>query len=443
MSEVEVSMNKIYKLPEFKIIEYADCFLAIDVENAKWIVLQNSTQVQILKRFVAGYSIEEVCDEFPDAEELIVSILIQIEAKKIERKNVTSVFSNTKLHLHLTNKCNMRCAHCYMKAGKEYKDELSCEEIKKLLDCFRNKGGTNVSITGGEPVMRKDFLEIIEYADKVGLTISIFSNGVLWDEQLIKKIAGLNVEGVQISVDGYDESSNAIIRGTGFFEKALNTIDLLIKNGVYVKVAVTPAYEVLRHNSEKFIEFSRFLLEKYTDDCIEINYSFFLMEGRNLDKDTIRREKDEYYKMIEKIVLAVHGEYEEDAFVVNLLNHKRDSCGFGGLNVMANGDYYFCDRVPSVNKIGNIRNTCYDDIYEHMKKAEKAGLIDNFKPCSNCELKNICGGGCRAEFFPEFTELIDFSCVDFESIPARKCEEKEHIIQLMINTNERFFEEND
>lgn len=437
--ELEVSMDKKYTLPEFKMVKYAGRYLAIDVEHAKWIVLNSDMQKTLLECLVNGYSLEDIVNQFEDVEEDLMEVLIQIEAKKIESMTTKSVFTNSKLHLHLTNKCNMRCPHCYMNAGEGYKDELSTDEIKELISNFNKVGGTHLSITGGEPVVRSDFSEIVEYADSLGMTISVFSNGTLWSDELIEKIAKCNVEGVQISLDGYDEESNSVVRGKGFFDKAMSTIDALIKKGIYVKIAVTPTYEVVKENYQKYIDFSKQLIQKYTEDYIELNYSFFLMAGRELDNDVIRKNKDDYYNIINKIVTAIYGEYEGDSFVANVFEKKRDSCGFGGLNVMANGDFYFCDRIPDVNAIGNIRSIEFSKLYEHMKKAEKAGLIDNFKPCADCELKYICGGGCRAEFFPQFTKLTDFENVEFDSIPKRSCSEKEHIYHLMIDTNERFF----
>ena len=108
---------------------------------------------------------------------------------------------------------------------------------------------------------------------------------------------------------------------------------------------------------------------------------------------------------------------------------------------MANGDFYLCDRIPDVNKSGNIRTMNFADIYKIMKIAEEKGRIDNFKPCNSCELKYICGGGCRAEHFKDFTMIDDIHNVNFEKIAPRKCDKakKEKIYDMMIQTNERFF----
>lgn len=109
---------------------------------------------------------------------------------------------------------------------------------------------------------------------------------------------------------------------------------------------------------------------------------------------------------------------------------------------MSNGDVYFCDRIPDASKIVNIREIEYDVLFELIKKACNKGLIDNFRPCNKCELKYICGGGCRAEYFREFTLCKDIDSIDFSKINPRKCDSKhkDFIYNLMIKTNKYFYD---
>ena len=83
----------------------------------------------------------------------------------------------------------------------------------------------------------------------------------------------------------------------------------------------------------------------------------------------------------------------------------------------------------------------FSRIFEIMKIAEEAGKITHFMPCKECELKYICGGGCRAEYFKSFTQSSDVTNIDFDNIPHRICDKKhkEKFYRLMINTNKMFF----
>lgn len=439
--ELELSLDKVYSLPQFEYVEYNGYCLAIAPEVAKWIVLENEEQLNILKMLINGFDIQTIMDDFKDNQDDVIVVLTQIEAKQLESDENKSVFSNTRLHLHLTNKCNLHCPHCYMESGSAYSDELSTDEIKRVCKEFQKHGGTNVSLTGGEPTTRKDFLEIADYISSIGMKVSVFTNGFLWDEEMVRFLSSLNVEGVQISVDGYDEASNSIVRGNVVFQKALKAIDLFVKYHIFVKVAITAPYEIIKEHQADYISFSKGLIDKYGDDAIEINFSYFFMPGREISKEKIKDIKDEYYKLVDDVVTKIYEDIEEDAFVTNLLGGIQDSCGYGSLNVMANGDFYFCDRIPDVNKSGNIRDLTFDSIFELMKIAEEAGKISNFKPCGDCELKFICGGGCRAEHFRDFTQLSDVTNVNFDHIQPRVCDmkHKEKFYKLMINTNERFF----
>lgn len=439
--ETELSEDKVYNLPKIRIIKYNNLNIAIATEIARWIILFNEIQTDILLDIMNGMSVGNVFEKYTDKQDDIINVLTQIEATHIETMKPKSIFSNTRLHLHLTNRCNLNCPHCYMRSGNAYSDELSTDEVKKLCHEFYKVGGTNVSLTGGEPTTRPDFFEIVEYISSLGMQVSIFSNGCFWDEKKVRRLADSNIDGVQISIDGYDETTNAIIRGKNVFTKALKSIDLFVKNNIYVKVAVSAPYEVLKRHQKEYIEFSNGLIEKYGNDAIEIDYSYFFMQGRNITREQIANTKEEYFNLVDGVVKGLYGDIAEDSFVSNILDGIYDSCGYGGLNVMANGDFYFCDRIPDINKAGNIRNISMKDIRQLMSIAERVGRIDNYRPCNDCELKYICGGGCRVEYFRNFAEIEDVTSVEFDKIGSRKCsiKDKEKYYDLMVRTYERFY----
>lgn len=439
--EVEISLDKTYVLPKFQMIRFKGLYLAIAPEIARWLILKNDTQLKVLDKIVHQTPIACLLKDFKSSQEDVIEVLTQIEATQIETIKPKSIFNNTRLHLHLTNKCNMCCPHCYVCSNKAYDDELSTEEVKELCRNFREIGGTVVSLTGGEPTTRSDFLEIIDYISRLDMKVSIFSNGFLWGEEMILHLVKCNIDGVQISIDGYNEKSNSVFRTKGSFVRALKTVDLLVRNNIHVKIAVTAPYEVLKDNQRRYIAFSRKLLEKYGNDAIEINYSYYFMPGRNINENRIKNIKRDYYRLVDEVVSAIYPNVYESSFVANIVNSVYDSCGYGGLNVLANGDFYFCDRISDVCKIGNIRELPFAEIYRQMVLAEKAGKIDHFMPCRDCPVKYICGGGCRAEYFRNFTQMANIDHIDYEKIKPRKCmrKDRERIYNLMIKTYQRFY----
>lgn len=438
-----IKLEHVYNLPEFTMVEFQNRIIAIAVDLGKWIILENECQREILQQLCDKRSIGEVLSKFPENQKDIIDILTQIEAKHILKTcKLSSIFQNNRLHLHVTNQCNLRCPHCYMASGVLLEDELTTDEIKKLCFNFHQYGGKYVSLTGGEPRTRKDFFDIVKYISDLGMRVAIYTNGCLWSEIDIQRLSQYNIEGIQISIDGFDEKTNATIRGKGSFERALATLDLIVKYDIKAIVAVTPSFDLLRNNTKNYVCFANELIKKYGREKVRIDFSYGLLPGRNLTKNDILNFKQEYYQLIDKVVRGVYEDAEQTTFVSNIKDDTIfDGCGYGSLNVVANGDFYFCDRLSDAAKIGNIREMRFEKIYDWMKKAEDLAKIDNLKPCAQCELKYICGGGCRAEFFPGLIQMRDFDNIENIEYAPRICtiEEKHKIYDLMVKANKRFY----
>ncbi len=147
---------------------------------------------------------------------------------------------------HITNRCNLRCAHCYQE-NYSGSDELGldglkniADEIIKTLAKWGKKG--DIAITGGEPLLKEGVFPLINYLESFDETASldILSNGTLINEDIVERIRDLKkVRCIQISLDGASAESNDAIRGQGTFEKAVSGIRLLRKNGINVNVMFT------------------------------------------------------------------------------------------------------------------------------------------------------------------------------------------------------------
>lgn len=134
----------------------------------------------------------------------------------------------------ITRKCNYRCVGCSV-WGEQDQRELSADEIKRGLDILRDLGVVEIVFSGGDPLLREDAGEIIEYASRHFVT-TVYDNGSM----AAKKIESLrNVDFVAISLDSLDPAKMDYIKGVkGSLEKALNSIETLSKEGI--NVAVTP-----------------------------------------------------------------------------------------------------------------------------------------------------------------------------------------------------------
>jgi len=108
--------------------------------------------------------------------------------------------------VELTHRCNLRCVHCYLGDQKEIRrhrrDELSTDAVKTLLDELAAAGTLNLTFTGGDPMVRKDFCTLYEYAVRKGFLITVFCDGALITPAVREVFARYRPRKVEVSVYG-------------------------------------------------------------------------------------------------------------------------------------------------------------------------------------------------------------------------------------------------
>ena len=154
----------------------------------------------------------------------------------------------------ITRKCNYRCRGCNVWREQDNK-ELSADEIKRGLDILRDLGVVEIVFSGGDPLLRDDAAEIIEYASRFFVT-TVYDNGSM----AAKKIDALrDVDFVAISIDSLDAAKNDHIKGVeGSWKKAMETVETLRNEGI--KVAVTPTISQL--NLYEIIDITNYFSQK-------------------------------------------------------------------------------------------------------------------------------------------------------------------------------------
>ncbi len=136
----------------------------------------------------------------------------------------------------LTYACNLSCIHCLSDSGKRRDRELTTEECRSVIDQMSRNRVFQFNIGGGEPFLRNDFLDLMDYAHAKGIVTCISTNGTLIDHEAVDRL-DRNLVYVQVSVDGASETSNDMIRGGGSFERAMKAIDLLTGRGIEVSIS--------------------------------------------------------------------------------------------------------------------------------------------------------------------------------------------------------------
>ena len=329
-----------------------------------------------------------------------------------------------------------------MFSGEKDGKELSTNEIVRLFQDFKILGGRNVTLSGGEPTLRPDFDRLVREAFDAGLKVRVLTNGSLLTAARIDAI-GPFLDSIQISIDGFSEESNSIIRGDGHFCKAMKAIPLLIKAGVNTSVAITPTLELLRTHVKEYSLFAEELIRKNSSEKFMVKFSESLLRGRDICPSI--QSNDEYYRLIKTLRRSLNGpKFEVMSFIHTMRsNIVMDNCMFGVFAVSSNGDVYFCARKNELSPVANVRRQSLSEIARLSDMAVKATMISNLRPCNACELRYICGGGCRIEEFRSLVDRANFDNVNYSDIPPRQCsqEYKNTFYRLMIESNPYLYSE--
>ena len=428
--EEEISLDKVYSFPsEIVEREYDNKKLIIYTQGVCWLVL-DKREYKVYKDLESGKNIEAVLETYD--EDLVGNVLAQIEGKHFEHPVVNTRNAKT-IYIYLTNNCNQRCKHCYMYAGDISIEELGVDEWKGVLSDFKDNGGEGVTFTGGEPTVYRGFEEIVRYAHEQELSITILSNGIAWDERKISSISSM-IDEIQISLDGYDPQSYHAVRQTDGFEKALATVKAFASRGTRVSIAVTPLFDEIDTFIERFEPLANELLMSYPE--IYIKFNLELLNGREVHANY--EENRIYRKRMRQLVERLYPKFYEQTFPMNYENNCiMNNCGFGEISIASNGNIYWCNRIHELQSRYNIREIGFKELFEISERIKKVTSVDNSETCEQCEIKYICGGGCRMDY----PEIINAD--DYQGKWQNSCDisTKHNFYRKMITSNEYFYSE--
>lgn len=408
----------------------------------RWIVLDNEFQLAIF-HLLAECSVAEAKIMMPHecSERDFSKVLVELEAKRFcesaQHQRVTE-----RLQIYLTNECNLRCPHCYMSAGVKGNGELTTDEVFDLLDNFAAHGGECVVFSGGEVALRKDLADVVLRASGNGLRVELLTNGILWDDNKVRALAPC-LSRVQISIDGVNEDDNAVVRGVGNYQIAIDSVDRFIKAGCRTVVAVTPPYiPNMKRKARRFAEWARQLRSRWSQELFDVIFTTGIMDGRGISYT--QEQKSEYETAMEQVYVELGGHNtKEDAFLAQMKrNEKMESCNYGQINISSTGDVYACSRVTCVRPFGNIRKDDFNTIWAKARALRSAANVANIASCRECDLMYICGSNCRIENFDEFSGATSPDDLTNISSRPKTCtkEWKQGFYRSMININARLYE---
>jgi radical SAM protein with 4Fe4S-binding SPASM domain len=317
------------------------------------------------------------------------------------------------LSWNVTRKCNLKCSHCYINASpSEYTDELTTEEGKRLIDQICEVSHPLLILSGGEPILRKDIYELIEYGAKKGLRMGLGSNGTLIDDFVAKKLKQSGISTVSISIDSHIPENHDDFRGVkGSWRKAVGAIQALRENGVLVQVNTT-----LTQQNYDEIDDIMSLAEKLGVE----NFHLFFLVPTGRGKKIADITPAMYEEMINNTFAktARHRLNVKPSCAPQFMRIAKDMnldmrqwvrgcmAGLYYCRVYPNGEITPCPYLPI--KLGNTREKSFKDIWFNAEVFKKIRDFDSLKgKCGVCDYRNLCGG-CRARAYGLSSDFIDY-----------------------------------
>ncbi|MDO8872101.1 MAG: radical SAM protein [Methanoregula sp.] len=327
---------------------------------------------------------------------------------------------------NLTDRCNMRCTHCYNQSGPERttEGELTTAEALGVIDDLADMGIPLILFTGGEPLMRADIWDLARHARNRGLKMALSTNGTMITPDIARRIKESGIEYAGISLDGARAETHDRFRNSpGAFAQTIAAFAVCKETGLRCGVRVT----ITKENCHE--------LEALVDLALSLGASRFCLywlvpTGRGIDSYTrLQLDRDEVTEALSLLYRkakhtdpaamefltvdapqdCIHllASMEEDcsddlADARKLLESLKGGCNAGTrvANIDAHGNVYPCQFARSPEfLVGNVRNCPFSRIWADTSNPvlarfrEKQALFGG--RCSVCNYRDLCGGGCR------------------------------------------------
>jgi ubiquinone biosynthesis O-methyltransferase len=325
------------------------------------------------------------------------------------RSSVIECGQLQELWIYMNNSCNLRCKHCFISAGEVKKEEMSTDEIKALVDEAEALGVFRFYFTGGEPFLREDIFDLIEYVLRLNKNeLIILSNGTLFKGVLLKKIKKFKKSNLslQVSLDGPNPEINDAIRGKGSFLKAVEGLKGLIRIGV------TPIVTTAITNVN--VEHVREITELIAKLGVKDHHILWLQNSgrasKNPDGLTVSSEKvtevmRQLIKKSKKLGIIVDNEMSLRMRAQAKRGRKHDLCNscFEMLSVDSDGHVYPCAPLNGEEGFdcGSIKKRSLKDIWRNSQETRmiRDNNVSGKDGCRVCDIRFICGGGCFCQSY--------------------------------------------
>lgn len=340
-------------------------------------------------------------------------------------------YPNT-VSLKVTADCNLRCKHCYYSGEPTLynsQNDISKEDIFGLIDFLvYDLNILNLTLTGGEPFLRKDFTDIVSHAKMKNIPLVIQTNGTILTESDVKKLSKMlypKTDIIHISLEGANKEAHDNIRGTGTFDKAIKSIKLLRKYNLPVQINSTITsvsapdldnlFELCDSLNVNRLSIAKFHVchenHRYLDVSLEdaVCCGHKILEKKKKYPHIYAKTKiielydllrlDEGRKLLDEY-LKKHPQKLHKEECLSCHNHNK-------IVISARGDVFLCSTYESEDTtLGNLYKTDFYDIWEKrlLNPYFQKRNLSTVK-CKDCKYIPLCGAGCLASAYKKYGDI--------------------------------------
>ncbi|MBU4189454.1 MAG: PqqD family peptide modification chaperone [Candidatus Thermoplasmatota archaeon] len=341
----------------------------------------------------------------------------QLDAVKKHKTKKKIQLQCAHLYLEITSKCNLRCKHCYLPVFKQTPNNLTLEEITRVVHDFSEIGGKYITITGGEPLLHPDWYKIADICAQSRCSVTLLTNGTLLNKNVVSHLYSKNLF-IGVSIGGASARTQDYIHGKGSFKKTLKGIDQLLSvyDGSKVAICFTP----MRHNLKDIPKLFEFASQR---NIGRLHFSLLEKRGRAKAYERLLNLTEKQKITLFKMLYCESLKYGKQ-IQVDISQHPNLLTRFAGktikyeyplgetLYITSSGDVFPSAYIENQEfLLGNIRSTSIKRIittntFKNMF-VRWGRRIEKIPACRMCSYKVYCGGGSGALALSQYgTPLI-------------------------------------
>ncbi|WP_243522609.1 PqqD family peptide modification chaperone [Bacillus pseudomycoides] len=337
--------------------------------------------------------------------------VIQMGSEKRERRprvyGNQNIVTPISVSMELTNQCQLNCIHCFNSSGSAKSEEMGIRKFIELANDFVNLGVTGFFITGGEPFLKRDVNELVDFLGKNAVTATFASNAVSISERTMDLLEKYPNLGIQVSLDGLEENHDFIRNVKGTFQKSVNNIKKMTQRGISVAVSYT-MNDYNTNDLPALIELCKNI------GCEGINIGLTSNSGRAKENHVPTEVANNFAEILQ----SSNKQYSTEDFFVGLdicekkvstvmdqIEHpNKCGAGYNALHVMPNGNITPCPAIPGI-VLGNVFEKELLEIL-HFDNIKYSMMLPTpvKRLCGSCELYDQCGN-CIASMLDQPEEV--------------------------------------